>query len=350
MSLEFITSPERWNAIFDELPGFAGQVYYSHAYHAACASNGDGQPGAVLHTSRAGRIFYPFLLRKIPLCLGGEGYYDLETAYGYGGPQFFTDDQVAIAEFKALFAEWARQQRVVAEFIRFNPLTAMHEKYSDVCQVSHNRTTVSINLSKGFAGLLAGCIPARQRNWRRAGRENLKMRRLDDPHEFAALYQQTMQRLAARSYYLFSADYFAALSAMPAASRYFAGAFTPDNQLAAAAVFLLDRQSAHYHLGASDPQYKDTQASAFLMLEFARLAAETGRATLHLGGGLSLAEDDRLFRFKAGFAPGRHPFFIGRRVHQPEVYATLSQNWQRRTGLVPQILLHYHYGANDENL
>ena len=350
MSLEFITSAARWNEIYQELPDFAGKIYYSHAYHAAGAGNGDGQPAAVYYYRRPCRIFYPFMLRPISSLLGGDGFADLETSYGYGGPQLFAANAADIAEFKDLFSAWALRSNIVAEFIRFNPLSVWHNEFEDCCSVSHNRITVSIDLQQNFDSILGQCTPARQRNWRRACRENLSMRSLPNLSAFTELYQQTMQRLGARPYYRFSPAYFAAIEAIPPENRHFAGVFTPSGDLAAAAVFLLDAHSAHYHLGASDPSFHDLQANAFLMLEAARRFAAGNCRVLHLGGGLSLADDDLLFRFKSGFSPLRHDFYIGRRVHRPEVYESLSQAWQKLTGCRPEILLHYHYGANDENL
>ncbi len=334
-----------------QLPEFSGKIYYSYACHAITAANGDGQPAALfLADENTGRAFYPFLMKRVPEAVGGNGEIDLETAYGYGGPVFFNLDAELTGEFNRLMNDWAAENRVIAEFIRFNPFTSFHATSDPACKVSHNRITVSIDLTQGPEAVLNDCSPARLRNWKKANRLGLNFRRLADPAEFAPLYDQTMQRLKARAYYHFSRQYFAALAELPQESCFYAGAFTADGRLAAAAIYLLDQTSAHYHLGASDPQLMYTQANAFLMLEFARKLCGSGRQMLHLGGGLSLADDDSLFRFKAGFSAQRHNFFIGRRIHDPQKYALFSENWQKLTGLTPQILLHYHYGANDENL
>ncbi len=336
-----------------QLPEFSGKIYYSYAWHAITAANGDGRPAALFFTdSGTGLAFYPFLMKQVPAAVGGTGEIDLETAYGYGGPTFFNLSGGQISEFYRLMSNWAAENRVVAEFIRFNPLTGHHQHVDAACQTSLNRITVSIDLTKGPENILKGCSPARLRNWKKAGRLGLSFRRLTDQAEFESLYAQTMQRLEAKAYYRFSRQYFAALASLPEESCFYAGAFTADGRLAAAAVYLLDQTSAHYHLGASDQQLLHTRANAFLMLEFARMLcnSDSGRRLLHLGGGLSLAGDDSLFRFKAGFSAHRHEFFIGRRVHDQQKYALFSGHWQKLTGLTPQILLHYHYGANDENL
>lgn len=351
LHLEFITQKERWQQVFAQLPEFSGKIYYSYAWHAITAANGDGRPAALFFADGDnGQAFYPFLMKQIPEAVGGNGEIDLETAYGYGGPVFFNLNTEQIGEFNRIMTDWAAENHVVAEFIRLNPLTSFQTCVDQACHVSHNRITVSIDLTEGPEAVLNGCSEARQRNWKKAGRLGLSVRRLADPAEFVPLYLQTMQRLAARSYYHFSRQYFAALAELPEESCFYAGAFTADGRLAAAAIYLLDQTSAHYHLGASDQQLLHTQANAFLMLEFARLLCGSGRQLLHLGGGLSLADDDSLFRFKAGFSAQRHDFFIGRRIYDQQKYALFSQHWQKLTGLQPQILLHYHYGANDENL
>jgi hypothetical protein len=350
LSPELITSANRWHEILAQLPDFPGKIYYTWHYHNVCSANGDGTPAAFFYSSGSCQIFHPFLMRPIPAIIGGDGFFDLETAYGYGGPQAFNASDTNLVEFKNDFAAWATHNSVVAEFVRFNPLTHMHARFADFYQISHNRVTTSINLDAQFSEILGNCTGPRQRNWRTACRLGLSLRQLPDLKSFQGLYHQTMRRLQARPYYLFSKPYFEAIEQLPPQNRFFAGAFTPDNQLAAAAIFLLDSESAHYHLGASDENFRNTRANAFLMLEFARQTAGSNTKILHLGGGGSLAEDDSLFRFKAGFSRLRHDFFIGKRLHQPDVYHKLSRRWQKLTGCQPEILLHYHYGANDENL
>jgi hypothetical protein len=115
-------------------------------------------------------------------------------------------------------------------------------------------------------------------------------------------------------------------------------------------VFLLDKNSAHYHLGASSDSQHNLQAGAFLMLKTAEKIGQMRIPLLHLGGGLSLDKEDRLFRYKSGFSSISNDFYIGRRIHNAEVYNALSASWQKKTGKKPDILLHYHYGDIDANI
>ena len=57
-----------------------------------------------------------------------------------------------------------------------------------------------------------------------------------------------------------------------------------------------------------------------------------GVTVFHLGGGKG-GSDDSLFTYKAGFAPGRHPFHTWRVVADPAAYRSLVAG--RRPGADP---------------
>jgi lipid II:glycine glycyltransferase (peptidoglycan interpeptide bridge formation enzyme) len=247
--------------------------------------------------------------------------------------------------FSQEFAEWADRANIVAEFIRFNPLYSS-SLLASVYRLELNRITVCVDLQDGFESLLAQASAPRQRNYRKALKSGLKFVRLTDYQLFTDMYKEAMHRLAAASYYYFSPQHFAALAALPEESRSFVGVEDKTGRLLATGVFLFDEVSAHYHLGAASDAGRESQPNAFMMLEAAKAAAQAGRLLLHLGGGLSLAEDDGLFRFKAGFSQKQQQFFIARRIHRLQLYQQISQAWQTATGQKPGILLHYHEGLH----
>ncbi|OGK06691.1 MAG: hypothetical protein A2W80_16405 [Candidatus Riflebacteria bacterium GWC2_50_8] len=343
MSLEVITDLQRWQDMIDDLPDFCGKIYYQPAYYRAFEINGDGRPAALYFTDGDTEIFYPFLLRAIPAQLGGEGYFDMQSAYGYGGPAIFGGTAEAVARFSDEFAEWADRANIVAEFIRFNPLYSS-SLLTNIYKLELNRTTVSVDLLDGFESLLAQASAPRQRNYRKALKSGLKFVTLTDYQLFTDMYEEAMHRLAADSYYYFSPQHFAALAGLPQETRSFVGVQDSAGRLLATGMFLFDELSAHYHLGASSEAGREYQPNAFMMFEAAKAAVQADISVLHLGGGLSLAEDDGLFRFKAGFSKHHHQFFIARRIHRAQLYQQISQVWQAKTGQKPGILLHYHEG------
>lgn len=345
LNLQVIESSCQWQKAMDALPEFPGKVYYSYEYLSAYEQNGDGRVMAVTMHDDAGSIaFYPFIIKPIPDKLGHPNLYDIETVYGYGGPFFHRPDGLFVKHFCRQFSDWALQNGVVAEFIRFNPLAGINADLADFYQTSLNRKTVVIRLNPDFNAVLNQCSAARKRNYRRALTANLAFTPSDDLSDFKSLYHKTMLRLKAERYYFFSDAYFSALEKMPRDKKLFAKITASTGETVAAGIFLADGPSLHYHLGAADDSFKNFQCSAFMILEAARHAAFSGQQLLHLGGGLTLASDDPLFRFKKGFSSHFLDFFIGKRIHQPEKYNDLSSRWRSLTGLEPSILLHYHYG------
>ncbi len=349
LSLEYITNPARWQQIVDSLPEFHGKVYYDASYHKAYEANGDGRPAALYYQKGGAEFFYPFLIRQVPAALGGAGFFDMQSAYGYSGPAVFGGTAETLAEFARLQAEWAAEAGIVAEFVRFNPFLD-HQLLSPVFEPELNRRTVSLELADDFASILRQASGPRQRNYRKALRAGLSYVSLPDCDAIVELYRAAMRRIGADSYYYFSDCHFAALNDMPVGRRFFAGIKNAEGKLIAAGIFLQDSLAAHYHLGASVAEARESQPDAFMLFEAARQAAAAGRKILHLGGGLSLAEDDGLYRFKSGFSKNRHNFYITRKIHRPDLYNEISRQWQRLTGRQPHILLHYHEGFENADV
>lgn len=343
MSLEFITDLERWQQVVDRLPEFCGKVYYNACYHQACEINGDGRPAALYFNEDQTIIFYPFLIRPVPAILGFSGSFDMQTAYGYSGPAIFGGTPPTVARFAEMQARWAEDAGIIAEFVRFNPFFDMNT-LSHIFKPELNRKTVSIELDHDFSVMLRQSSGPRQRNYRKALRAGLSYVALPDGKEIAKIYRKAMQRIGADEYYYFSDRYFTALQDMPPESRFFAGIKDSDGKLIAGGIFLQDSVAAHYHLGASVAEARELQPDAFMLFEAARIAAANDKKLLHLGGGLSLADDDGLYRFKSGFSQKRQDFYIARKIHQQELYDKISKKWQNLTGRKPHILLHYHEG------
>ena len=309
--------------------------------------NGEGQATALVFLNE-NRIcgFYPFLKRKIPARFCGDlNLIDLETPYGYGGPAVFTKEADELKEMKKLHLEWCVSQGVVAEFIRFNPLARDSLNFVEKNQLCLNRKTVSMNLLNGFSDILENATAAKRRNFRKAQAASLVYTDCS-LEEFVPLYMATMKHIKAEDYYFFSIDYFNSLFKLSQHILSARAVRTESGTIAAAAVFLEDKCSRHYHLGASDQEFLNLRPNDFLLFKAAEEASLSGKEIMHLGGGLSLDESDSLFRFKKGFSGHLTAFYIGRIIHQPARYRKISELWQRKTGGNPEILLHYHYGAS----
>jgi len=87
---------------------------------------------------------------------------------------------------------------------------------------------------------------------------------------------------------------------------------------AASALFLRHGEYLDYFLAASSPKFLPLYPNDFMIYEVACWARRQGLKWFHLGGG-----SKSLAFFKEGFSKDRIPYFLGKKVHDPEVYDAL---------------------------
>lgn len=326
---------EPWRRALDAFP--ERDVYFLPAYHRAYELNGDGEAKAFVAEAGGHTLFYPFFIKPIKQVLDEAnegGWSDLETVYGYSGPLCTTNDPALLESLWAGFYAWCREHRVVAEFIRFNPLLATQRFMDAPGAVSLDRETVVVHL-EGTEQALWERYPSGQRTKvRKAQAAGLVCQEIsiaDSAAIFRPVYAETMKRLTARDYYFFSDAYFEHLHrSMPEQIRYFA--VREQEKVVAAALFLVDGKAIHYHLGGSDDAHREARPNNLLFHTVALWGRERGFKWLHLGGGRTPSPDDALLAFKATISKDRVPFHIGRRVHNTEQYRSLCDSWLRQTG------------------
>jgi hypothetical protein len=315
-----------WDAALAGLPKRMRDVYFTAAYGLVWQNNGDGRAMGAIFRHGETTILYPFLLRPLAeaeyLGSGWQGYNDITTAYGYGGPLVHKlgGDEHAMETFRHAFDHWCANSGVVSEFVRFHPLLDTELVMQHHVECSPANTTVWCRLDCSQEERLKTLSPPTRRNVRRALGSNLTFQQesSDEAYErFAELYRQTMERRGALPSYFFSDRYFSDFRELlgPMQSllsvRY-------GEKIIAASLFLRSPDFVHYHLGGSDAEYLELRPNNLLFFEAMKWGCSLGCSALHLGGGYEA--DDDLFRFKAGFSPLRARFCIGKRVHDQEAY------------------------------
>ena len=298
-------APGDWNALLARL-GLT-DVYLTREYVESACLLEPGEPLFLAHDE----VVFPLILRAF------EGRGDVVTPYGYGGP--VARDPAAAPAFYDAYEEWCRGRGVVASFVRFHSLYENH-RYSAF------RTEA---LGATVAWRLGGEDPFERlhshhrRLVRKAERSGLETVVRDSPElgEFVELYEQTMRRLDADGFYLFSPPYWESLRPLPTllveARR--------DGELLAAVLCFDSAPWLHYHLGAQSDEGRRLGGSHLVLLEAARWGRERGYELLHLGGGIG-SRRDSLFEFKQRFDPGagEREFFVGKAIHDEGVYRDLA--------------------------
>jgi hypothetical protein len=252
---------------------------------------------------------------------------DIQSAYGYGGPISNSDDREFLRAADLAFAQWARGNDVIAEFLRFHPLVPHGKWYAG--EIVDNRETVHIDL----AGELFEQYQARRRSdVRRVLKGDLRVERVS-PHTMTAvfpeLYKKNMDQIGATQDYYFSDSYFQSLFSSQGTENWLAFS---GMQAVAGAVMLVSNSAgvAEYFLGAKAPN-SDEQRAMIGLLHFAADHYKSASFRyLYLGGGRSVDPDDSLLFFKKGFTSLTGRYQIGSRVYDTEIYARLKDRFPER--------------------
>jgi hypothetical protein len=324
-----------WSAWLARMP--ASDVYFLSEYHRAHELNGDGRATAWAAEEGSHAFFYPFFIRPIETVAGEppeERWFDIETVYGYSGPLCTTDDPSLLEAFWNAFGAWCRANRVVAEFLRFNPILGNSRLAGPECRVSLDRETVVIDLTGTEEDLLARYPSGQRTKLRRAqaaGLVSAQSPAAEMLETFRAIYRHTMTHLEARSYYFFNDAYFEHLAgSLGERARIFT--VTDASGPIAAALFFVHGETMHYHLGGSDEARRESRPNNLLFHEAAHWGRAHGCRRLHLGGGRTSDPHDALLAFKRTLSRTRLRFELGRRVHDAAGYESLCAQWMQRMG------------------
>lgn len=317
MKVEFL-SPEaaQWHSFVQcEQHDF----YHLPSYVALCARGEDAEPCA-LHIEDSGRrVLLPLMLRPL-----AEGLRDATSPYGYPGPLVAgTTDPTFLADALGAAQHALAQRQVVSLFVRSHPLLGPPLSAHDGTVVHHG-FTLSVDLSLPLEELWRQTSSGHRNEIKQATRAGHRV--FFDEHfahldTFVRIYRDTMTRVNAGGYYLFSQKYFADL--MEALGpRLRLCVVQIGDEIAGGGLFVETCGIVQYHLSGSDRRFVRERPTK-LMLHFVRTwAKERGLRRIHLGGGVG-GEEDSLFRFKAGFSTDRHPFRTLRVVCDQLAYGQL---------------------------
>lgn len=332
------TSSAEWNYYIEKLPLHLKDIYFRSEYYNLYENNKDKVGKIFIFKERENLAIYPFLLSKINDYDLKKQYYDMETAYGYGGPLVNTDNEEFIHEFEKEFKKFCNKNNIIAEFIRFHPLLNNHTIFKDNINVSHNRTTTYIDLNKSIYDIWNKDITSKNRNVIRKAEKNKLITEVSfDLKDFKKIYINTMDRLNANKEYYFKDYYFNNLRNL----NYICINVKLNNVVIASAVFLRGNEMFHYHLSGSLKDYLKYCPNNLLLWEAIKYAKDKGFSKFHFGGGLKDSENDTLYKFKKSFCNETSDFYIGKRIHNEKIYDYLINQWKNKTKKQPVLFLQY---------
>jgi Acetyltransferase (GNAT) domain len=317
-------SDPRW---LEALGALRHDTYDLPEYVAACGRHEMSTPTAFYANEDAQYALIPLLERPLPPALGAPGTWtDAVSPYGYSSA-LFTDQPEWSCRALAAFLETCAERSIISVFVRLHPLLASAAALASVGTVVRHGETVLVDLTLPEEALLR-----QQRTDHKAGIRRLRAQRftvLVDEWSlyapFIEIYEETMQRVGADPYYLFSNEYFQDLRRDLGTHLHLFSVLAPDGSLAAGGLFLEAEGIVEYHLSGTSKNYRQL-APAKLMLDVAiQWAKSAGNRVLHLGGGVG-SRNDALFQFKAGFSNLRSSFQTWRVICDDARYIQLTED------------------------
>ena len=270
---------------------------------------------------------HPFLLQPIDsdaFSLNGGPWFDIESAYGYGGPLSNTEDKDFLDNANEQFSEWCMENNVVAEFVRFHPVIENEKWASEFHSIKQLRYTLSVKPEGREEHIYNN--PKVRNMIKRTKKNNINVHKISIDQYFQSfvdVYHQNMERVNADKYYHFNTNYFSELKKLVNKNGYLVGAIK-DEELIGASIFLFGKTNLHYHLSATGDQCDIPGVSNSLIDAGIHICRKNTMNLLHLGGGNSNSENDNLYKFKKSMGNMEHTYSIGWRIHHLDIYNQLK--------------------------
>jgi len=299
-------------------------IYYSNEYISLYLQEGEE---LFNFKYEEGNDFFINKTIKRPICKIGnievfDGFYDLESAYGYGG--FYTNssnEDFVCRAFEA-YDKRCKDEKIIAEFIRFHPFNNFPLKYARYLNLNlHDRDVVVVPLGND----ILSSYTSKVRNITKRAAEKVIISKSVNLDKFIELYAETMKKNEASEFYFFHKYFFENLLAFKEVELY---EIVSENQIIAMAFFMEGSDLSHYHLSANSNISYKLNANYALLYILSEIAKKRGKQYLVLGGGTTPSEDDSLLKFKKKFSKETKPFYISGKIYNQEVYDKYLNIWE----------------------
>lgn len=300
-------------------------LYFTPAYGKLYETHENATLHQVTFENEYGKVWYVFLMRKVPYEVGDRTYYDIITPYGFGGPVIVetTDEDRLLNGFYTHFHDYCLENNIVAEFVRFHPLENVKERENFPGDVVNVGRQIIRNLKQSMNKNISKSV---RYNYRKA-LENGVTVEFDSIGEkmdkFLELYYETMNRNEAEEYYYFSPQFFERLN------RTLKGHFVyihvkVKGRVVASGLALYGKDYAYAFLGGATEEGYRYKANECIEMATMKWLKEKEISYYLMGGGYN--GEDGIYNFKKKFAKDSdYDYHIGKKIHQQDIYGALIQ-------------------------
>ncbi|MFA6196765.1 MAG: GNAT family N-acetyltransferase [Sulfurimonas sp.] len=353
MSIEVLSPTDlKWNYYLNQFPSDLRDPYFRAEYYELETQKAQ----CFVYAEDENIFFYPFIKTKINE-LGyqlNQNYYDIQGAYGYNGALIKDGtNQEFIQKARKEFVKYCKDENIIAEFTRFNPLYENHKYFVDMNILSVNQNIIVDLTTEDI--WMNSYEHSTRKNVKKAIRNNLQYKIIDakemsasDVKIFYDIYCTTMERNHADDEYFFSMEYFLSIKEKLIHNALFIF-ISKDALVISVELVLFNSHVAYSFLGGTLEKYFEYRPNDYLKHILIETLQQRGLKFFVLGGGVNL--NDGIFKYKRNFSKnGVYNFYIGKSIYNEEIYNAIIKQWAKKVDLSTQekynnYLLKYHYGA-----
>jgi hypothetical protein len=318
-------------------------IYHLPEYVSFAARQEGGTAVATYATWDDNWLLVPLVMLTLPHDLDGRrsNHVDVHSPYGYSSPLTNVKPHSGgvgitglLRAFQASIDSLAAQG-AVSLFVRMHPLLPMPiEALEPFDRVVCHGDTVFVDLANSDDELWKQTRPSHRQDILTAQRRGAvayiddDWQRFDD---FFAIYHETMQRVQAEDFYLFSKSHFLGLrDAM--GERIHLSVVEDDGAVVAAGIVSEESGLVETHFSGTRDTFLKWSPNKVRINFLRSWAKARGNRYLHLGGGVG-ARRDSLFEFKLGFSRQIRAFHTARLVLNKKVYHEGINRWESAHGV-----------------
>lgn len=301
------------------------EINFTEHYGKLYESVEDGELKIFNFENEYGKIKNMFIKRKIPFQLENKDYFDIVTPYGYGGPviQEATDEEKLLSGYFEAFSKYCQKNDIITEFIRFDLFENTQVRESFYGDTSLVGNCIVKNLKLPIEEDVRKKIFKDARIAKEKGVKIIMEQTGEHIDDFLEVYYSTMNRNGAEEYYYFDKPFFEQIHETMKDQFLYAFAIV-DEKVIAASLILIGEERAFGFLAGTIKEFYSYHPEVLIQLTVMQWLKDRGVEKYILGGGHN--GEDGIYMHKKGYARhGNHPFYIGKKIHDPLIYEKLVQ-------------------------
>ena len=253
----------------------------------------------------------------------------------------------------AFFSYVRDQGDIIAEFIRYHYLYSVNNKFDIDIDNQINRNILILKLNKSwedtfledFSGTARNLI----RNTEKKGFQFIIDESFNCYKDFMNLYYRNMEYSSASSYYYFSESFFKKLKKNLKGKLMFTY-LKKDGVIYCSSLFFLHSGIITYYLSGRNIDYPKIPSNHAILGGIVKWGIENRFRIINFGGGRTEDSKDTLLKFKSNFSKSVVPFYIGKRIHSPDIYDNIKKDYILKNGSEKyektKHLLQFYRGGN----